>query len=282
MNYERIYCEFIADRRAKEAALLASGVYVERHHILPKSLGGSNHPSNLIALTAGDHFFAHLCLAKWLGEEQWLSVHSMSFGADFHDRAELISKRHWFQHARIAASAIHSANTSRLHKNPKWAAKLRTDEVNRKRSETMKAYCASPIWANHELKRLAAIKTPEARANKSAAMLKMWQKPKADKWREEKAKMCAARNKDPEFIKKHLLGDNHPRKRNPEKWANAALYGEKNPAKRPEIRTALKEKALERNAKRKLYFELSGFTGDKRTVKMQEVEQWLEDWFFLL
>ena len=38
--------------------------YVEVHHIIPKSLGGSDNADNLIRLTAREHFIAHLLLAK--------------------------------------------------------------------------------------------------------------------------------------------------------------------------------------------------------------------------
>lgn len=62
MDYERIYRDFIADRRAREPGQRG---YVERHHIVPRSFGGGDEPANLINLTAEDHFFAHLLLAKW-------------------------------------------------------------------------------------------------------------------------------------------------------------------------------------------------------------------------
>jgi hypothetical protein len=38
--------------------------YIEKHHIIPKSLGGSDEKENLVALTAREHFIAHLILAK--------------------------------------------------------------------------------------------------------------------------------------------------------------------------------------------------------------------------
>lgn len=38
--------------------------YVERHHIIPKSLGGSNKKDNLVILTAKEHFVCHLLLTK--------------------------------------------------------------------------------------------------------------------------------------------------------------------------------------------------------------------------
>lgn len=71
MDYKRVYAEFIKDRRAKEPALVG---YVERHHIVPRRLGGTEDVSNLIDLTAGDHFFAHLLLARIYGGRAWVPV----------------------------------------------------------------------------------------------------------------------------------------------------------------------------------------------------------------
>lgn len=59
MNYQKIYNSLI-EKRLKEPA---SG-YTERHHIVPKSLGGSNNPSNLVVLTGREHWVAHLLLHK--------------------------------------------------------------------------------------------------------------------------------------------------------------------------------------------------------------------------
>jgi len=38
--------------------------YTEQHHILPKCLGGTNNKSNLVRLTAREHFVCHLLLVK--------------------------------------------------------------------------------------------------------------------------------------------------------------------------------------------------------------------------
>ena len=38
--------------------------YTEKHHIIPKSMGGSNHSDNLILLTGREHFIAHVLLWK--------------------------------------------------------------------------------------------------------------------------------------------------------------------------------------------------------------------------
>lgn len=38
--------------------------YVERHHVIPRSLGGSDEPENVVVLTAREHYIAHLLLTK--------------------------------------------------------------------------------------------------------------------------------------------------------------------------------------------------------------------------
>lgn len=72
MDYARIYREFIADRLGKQPE---SPTYFERHHILPRSLGGGDEPDNMIRLTAEDHIFAHVLLAKWKNDRgSWAAV----------------------------------------------------------------------------------------------------------------------------------------------------------------------------------------------------------------
>lgn len=97
MDYHRIYRDFIADRKGKPAP---EG-YTERHHILPRSLGGSDDPTNLITLTAEDHYFAHLLLAKWLGGSQWGGVHCMAGVSNkATDRRKLFTARYMVGVAR--------------------------------------------------------------------------------------------------------------------------------------------------------------------------------------
>lgn len=88
MDYQRIYREFIADRKAKPQP---EG-YSERHHILPRSLGGGDEVENLIILTAEDHFFAHLLLAKTHGGGMWAPVAFMVNGQR-KDYKPIISRR---------------------------------------------------------------------------------------------------------------------------------------------------------------------------------------------
>jgi len=47
---------------------ISPNTYTEKHHIIPKSLGGSNHPSNIVVLTAREHFICHWLLTKMVTE----------------------------------------------------------------------------------------------------------------------------------------------------------------------------------------------------------------------
>lgn len=59
MDYKRIYNQLI--ERAKTRTLEG---YKEKHHIIPKCLGGNNSKENLVELTAREHFLCHLLLIE--------------------------------------------------------------------------------------------------------------------------------------------------------------------------------------------------------------------------
>lgn len=51
--------------------------YYEVHHIIPKSLGGSNSKENLVKLTAREHFICHLLLTKmYEGSDKNKMIHA--------------------------------------------------------------------------------------------------------------------------------------------------------------------------------------------------------------
>ncbi len=62
MNYKRVYDNLIESRQNLNRS--KKDEYYETHHIIPRSLGGSNDKSNLINLTSKEHFLAHWLLYK--------------------------------------------------------------------------------------------------------------------------------------------------------------------------------------------------------------------------
>lgn len=61
MNYEKVYHSII-NKRIKDP--LSKSVYGEKHHIIPRSIGGSNLKENLVRLSAREHFICHALLAE--------------------------------------------------------------------------------------------------------------------------------------------------------------------------------------------------------------------------
>lgn len=59
-KYSKWYFNIISAARVRTADL----TYFEKHHILPKSLGGKNNKENLVNLTAREHFICHRLLTK--------------------------------------------------------------------------------------------------------------------------------------------------------------------------------------------------------------------------
>jgi hypothetical protein len=66
MNYQKIYNDIINRAKLKNRKKFkkndADYIYYEKHHILPKCLGGSNDKENLILLTAREHYICHKLL----------------------------------------------------------------------------------------------------------------------------------------------------------------------------------------------------------------------------
>lgn len=59
MDYQKIYDSIIEIRKVN----VPIG-YTEMHHIVPRSLGGTDNKNNLVRLTAREHFVCHLLLTK--------------------------------------------------------------------------------------------------------------------------------------------------------------------------------------------------------------------------
>lgn len=64
MNYQRIYNEIIENAKSRGLNKQMLDGYFEKHHIIPKCLGGSNDKDNLVLLTAREHFICHYLLTK--------------------------------------------------------------------------------------------------------------------------------------------------------------------------------------------------------------------------
>jgi len=60
MNYKRLYNNIVTTAQLQEREC-----YTEKHHIVPRSLGGADTEDNLVRLTPREHFICHWLLTKF-------------------------------------------------------------------------------------------------------------------------------------------------------------------------------------------------------------------------
>jgi hypothetical protein len=106
MNYTKQY-HFLIER-AKTRTLAG---YKENHHIIPRCIGGTDDPTNLVNLTAREHYIAHIFLAKIYGGKLWHAVNMMG-------RIKRYSNRH-YEKARLEHSKLLSEQNKRTKTKPK-------------------------------------------------------------------------------------------------------------------------------------------------------------------
>lgn len=92
MNYHKTYITLI--EKGKNRELVKEKGY-EIHHIIPKSVGGSNNQSNLVKLTYREHFIAHVLLTKLypMSYELLYSAWKFTYSSDGHNK-KLNSRTH--------------------------------------------------------------------------------------------------------------------------------------------------------------------------------------------
>jgi hypothetical protein len=74
-KYKQWYVNVISQAQKR---ILSKETYQERHHIVPQSIGGNNSKTNIVNLTAKEHFVCHRLLTRFLVGE---SKMKMSFAA---------------------------------------------------------------------------------------------------------------------------------------------------------------------------------------------------------
>lgn len=133
MDYQKIYNNLI-DR----ARIRISNGYVEKHHILPRCLGGTEAKENIVSLYPEEHYLAHLLLCKiYVGNQKLLyAAMNMTTGA-MSNNGKRNNKAYGWLRRRYAESMSGDNNPARRNPNlQKEAAKKR---VGQKRTEETKA-----------------------------------------------------------------------------------------------------------------------------------------------
>ncbi len=120
-------------------------VYSERHHIIPKSIGGNDSADNLVRLTAKEHFICHLLLTKMVEGNQKRSMYHAAWkmvnqARSYQQRYKVNSHTYSLLKERNA-KALSESNTGKPSKikgriiSPEWREKLRQANLGKKRSK---------------------------------------------------------------------------------------------------------------------------------------------------
>lgn len=74
-KYSRIYNQIVSAAKSKSRSK-KDDEYYENHHIIPRSLGGSDLSENLVLLTAKEHYLCHWLLMKMTGGRDYYKMTS--------------------------------------------------------------------------------------------------------------------------------------------------------------------------------------------------------------
>lgn len=111
--------------------------YKERHHIIPKSLGGSNNKENIVDLTAREHFICHLLLTKMTdGKNKKSMVFALNALCNLENKLQSRYKSRMYEFSR----KMFSEEQSKIMIGPgnPMFGKTHSEESKRKMSESHK------------------------------------------------------------------------------------------------------------------------------------------------
>ena len=136
MNYEKHYNNIV--ERAKNRVLEG---YVEKHHIIPRCMGGTNDQSNLVSLTAREHYVAHQLLVK-----MYPGNHKLVYAATMMTSGLYGRNNRVYEWLRLRVSEASKGRTVSLETREKISRSL----TNKVRSEE---HCLSikNSWKNREI-----------------------------------------------------------------------------------------------------------------------------------
>lgn len=111
MNYKKIYDSLINKWKTIDESLIDKTRYLEKHHIIPRCMGGSDDEENIISMYARDHIIAHMLLSLIYPDNNDLAfaVVSLSMNSKFttgrvEERSRVSSRM--FEFFRIRAGSL--------------------------------------------------------------------------------------------------------------------------------------------------------------------------------
>lgn len=154
----------------------AEGTYYEKHHVVPRSLGGSDRSDNIVHLTPREHFMAHLLLPKMV---KGPAVYKMVF-AFFRMKKHAVTSRS-YDFFRVAYS-----KRTKGENNPFFGKKHTPESLAKMRGEN------HPMFGRkHREDSLVKMRIAQ---NRPGRVNGMTGKKQSEKWRRNHSKMMSGEN----------------------------------------------------------------------------------------
>lgn len=147
MDYQKIYNNLIIKRQKS----ILRDCYFEKHHIIPKCLGGSNKKENIVKLTPEEHFLAHQLLVKIYPDHKGLKYALYMMTKAPNGRRQSNKLYGWIKRDYIKNRPQSRGSTGKIlspeHKKRLLEANLgskKSEETKRKISNTKKGVKMTP------------------------------------------------------------------------------------------------------------------------------------------
>jgi len=159
MDYAKQYQLLVTTRKQMNRKFF-TGCGFERHHIIPKSLGGTNDKSNIVVLTPREHCLAHMLLAKmYTGEARGkmcyalialVKLRNKNRSAITTKEYERLRKAHYHAMLDPDYRTLRSANTAKQWTPERRAAVAEKTRLQWQTDNKKKDFYASQEWRDRQ------------------------------------------------------------------------------------------------------------------------------------
>lgn len=192
-KYTKWYNQIIAQAQHR---ILPADVYVEIHHIIPRSLGGTDTKDNLVVLTAREHFVCHLLLTKMIDSPAivyaaWMMANAVNDRQQRYRINSVVYAQIREKFSAMKKGSVQSDNARRKnsdsHKGIKWSNGMTGKTHSEETKAKMKAARAKQVITEETKRKLSQlnkgkpgrIATDADRARISEGLRKAWARRKS-------------------------------------------------------------------------------------------------------
>lgn len=163
MNYLKIYYDIINLSKLRGLNKKKLDYYTEKHHVIPKCLGGTNDKNNLVLLTGREHYLCHHLLWKANKENKSLfyAYYSMSFKNKNHQRRNTINSKQYELIKQIKSNLMSG------ERNPNYLNKCNIGRPKTKEEREFLSFINQNKIMAENTKKLISLKAKERYENKN-------------------------------------------------------------------------------------------------------------------